>query len=136
MPPIPRPLRGVARAPLSSSTTPSPSDWLVLPPGNQDHARNQLHPLAVTLSTSDTVTFEIFGNFYLYVEEYHECWMEWWQGTPGDLAYTAKYAGRKKIRWNSDLRGCNMCTCSGNGTQERAVQDLLFLVDLYLVYLI
>jgi len=30
-----------------------------------------------------------------------------------------------------------MCTCSGNGTQERAVQDdLLFLVDLYLVYLI
>ena len=31
---------------------------------------------------------------------------------------------------------CNMCTCSGNGTQERAVQDLLCLVDLYLVYLI
>jgi len=24
---------------------------------------------------------------------------------------------------------CNMCTCSGNGTQERAVQDLLGLVD-------
>ena len=34
------------------------------------------------------------------------------------------------------LRCCNMCTCSGNGTQERAVQDLLCLVDLYLVYLI
>ena len=31
---------------------------------------------------------------------------------------------------------CNMCTCSSNGTQERAVQDLLSLVDLYLVYLI
>jgi len=31
---------------------------------------------------------------------------------------------------------CNMCTCSGNGTQERAVQDLLCLGDLYLVYLI
>jgi len=31
---------------------------------------------------------------------------------------------------------CNMCTCSGNGTQERAGQDLLCLVDLYLVYLI
>jgi len=29
-----------------------------------------------------------------------------------------------------------MCTCSGNGTQERALQDLLCLVDLYLVYLI
>jgi len=29
-----------------------------------------------------------------------------------------------------------MCTCSGNGTQERAVHDLLCLVDLYLVYLI
>ena len=27
-----------------------------------------------------------------------------------------------------------MCTCSSNGTQERAVQDLLSLVDLYLVY--
>ena len=31
---------------------------------------------------------------------------------------------------------CNMCTCSGNGTRERAVLDLLYLVDLYLVYLI
>jgi len=30
----------------------------------------------------------------------------------------------------------NMCTCSGNGTQEWAVPDLLCLVDLYLVYLI
>jgi len=34
------------------------------------------------------------------------------------------------------LSGCNMCTYSGNGTQERAVQDLLCLVDLYSVYLI
>ena len=34
------------------------------------------------------------------------------------------------------VAACNMCTCSGNGTQERAVQDLLCLVDLYLVYLI
>ena len=31
---------------------------------------------------------------------------------------------------------CNRCTCSGNSTQEWAVQDLLCLVDLYLVYLI
>jgi len=31
--------------------------------------------------------------------------MEWSQGTPGYIAYTAKYAGKKKIRWNSDLRG-------------------------------
>ena len=36
----------------------------------------------------------------------------------------------------SPERACNMCTCSGNGTQELAVQDLLCLVDLYLVYLI
>jgi len=34
------------------------------------------------------------------------------------------------------LLNCNMCTCSDNATQERAVQDLLCLVDLYLVYLI
>jgi len=34
------------------------------------------------------------------------------------------------------MQSCNICTCSGNGTQERAVQDLLCLVDLYLVYLI
>ena len=34
------------------------------------------------------------------------------------------------------VTACNMCTCSGNGTQERAVQDLLCLVDIYLVYLI
>ena len=31
---------------------------------------------------------------------------------------------------------CNMCTCSGNGAQEQTLQDLLCLVDLYLVYLI
>jgi len=31
---------------------------------------------------------------------------------------------------------CNMCTCSGNSTQERAVQDFLCLVYLYLAYLI
>jgi len=81
------------------------SDSLALPPRNPDHARNLLHPLAVTLSTSDTVTFEIFGNFYLYTEEYHESWMEWWQGTLGYIAYTAKYASKKRIRWNSDFLG-------------------------------
>jgi len=59
----PRPLTGVVRAPLSSSTKPLRSDSVALPPGNQDHARNLLHPLAVTLSTSATVTLEIFGNF-------------------------------------------------------------------------
>ena len=95
----------MARAPLSSATTPLRSDSLPLPPGNQDHARKLLHPLAVTSSTSETVTFEIFGNFYFYTEEYHESWMEWWQGTPGYIVYTAKYTGKKKIQWNSDLRG-------------------------------
>ena len=101
----PSPLTDVARAPLSSSTTPLGSDSLALPPGNQDHARNLLHPLAVTLSTSDTVTFEIFANCYLYTEEYHESWMELWQGTSGYIAYNAKYAGKKKRQRNSDLRG-------------------------------
>jgi len=96
--PTPRRLTGVARTPLSSSTTPLGSNSVALLPGNQDHARNLLHLLAVTLSTSDTVTFEIFGNFYLYTEEYHESWMEWWQGTPGYIAYTAKYAGKKRIQ--------------------------------------
>jgi len=52
---------------------------------------------------SDTVTIEIFGNVYLYTEEYHESWMEWWQGTPGYIAYTAKYGSKKKLRWNSKL---------------------------------
>jgi len=84
--PAPRPLGGVARTPLSSSTTPLSPDSVMLPPGNQDHARNLLHPLAVTLSTSDTVTFEIFGNFYLYMDEYHESWIDWWQGTLGHIA--------------------------------------------------
>jgi len=73
----PKHLTGVARAPLASSTRALRSDWLALPSKNQDHARNLLHPLAVTLFTSDTVTFEIFGNFYLYTEEYHE---SWWSG--------------------------------------------------------
>ena len=62
-----------------------------------------LQPLAVAVSTTDTESFEIFGNFYLYTEEYHEGRVEWWQGTIGYTAYTAKYAGKKKIRWNSDL---------------------------------
>ena len=32
------------------------------------------------------------------------------------------------------IKDCNMCTCSCNSIQQRAVQDLLCLVDLYLVY--
>jgi len=101
--PTPKPLSGVARVPLSSSTIALCSDSVALLPGNQYHTRNLLHPLAVTLSTSETVKFEIFGNLYLYREEYHKSWMEWWPGTPGCIAYTAKYGGKKKIRWNSDL---------------------------------
>jgi len=103
--PTPRPLSVVARAPLSSSTTPLRSDSVALPPGNQDHSQNLLHRLAVTSATSDPVTFEIFENLYLYTEECHESWMEWWQGTPGYIAYTAKYGGKKMIRWNSNLQG-------------------------------
>jgi len=34
--------------------------------------------------------------------------VEWWQATPGYIAYTAKYAGKKKIIWNSDFRGAEM----------------------------
>jgi len=88
--PTPRPLTAVAHAPLASSTTLLRSNSVALPPGNQDHSWNLLHLLAVSLSTSDTVTFEISGNFYLYTEENHKSWMEWWQGTPGYIAYTAK----------------------------------------------
>jgi len=40
------------------------------------------------------------------------------------------------VSYRMQVTTCNMCTCSGNGTQEQAVQDLLCLVDLYLVYLI
>ena len=76
--PTPRPLTDVVRAPPQSSTIPLRSDSLTLPPGNQDHTRNVLHPLAVTLLTSDTGSFEILGNFYLYTEEYHDSWMGWW----------------------------------------------------------
>ena len=75
-----------------------------MPPGNQDNTWNLLHSLGVTFSTSDTGTFEIFGNFYLYKEKYHGSGMEWWQGTLGYIAYTAKYAGKKKMRWNLDLQ--------------------------------
>jgi len=44
--------------------------------------------------------------------------------------------GAEEARSRSHLVKCNMSTCSGNGTQERLVQDLPCLVDLYLVYLI
>ena len=94
----------MAHSPFSSSTPPLRSDSVALPPGNKDRAWNLLYPLAVTLSTSNTVTFEIFGYFYLYTEEYHESWMEWGQGTRGYIGYTTKYGGKKKIGWNSDLR--------------------------------
>jgi len=81
--PAPRPLTGVACAPLSSSTTPLRSNSVALLPGNQDHTRNVVHRLAVTLSTSETVRFEILGNIYLYTEEYHESWMEWGKAHQG-----------------------------------------------------
>jgi len=103
--PNPRALTGVAGASHSRCTTPLLPNSVALPPGNQDDAWNLLHPLALTLSTSETVTVGIFGNFYLYTEVYHESWIEWWQGLPGYIAYTRKYGGKKKIRWNSDLRG-------------------------------
>ena len=66
-----------------------------------------LHRVAPTLpiSESDANSFEIFGNFFLYAEEYHESWIEWWEETPGFTAYTAKHGGKKRIRWNSELRG-------------------------------
>jgi len=41
-----------------------------------------------------------------------------------------------EFRVTKRTQDCNMCTCSGNGTQEQAVHDLLCLFDLYLVYLI
>ena len=41
-----------------------------------------------------------------------------------------------RILMEKGLDQCNMCTCSGNGTQERAVQDLLCLVDFHWAYLI
>jgi len=122
--PTPRPLTGVTRSPLPSSSTPLRSDTIALPPGNQDPTRNLLYPLAVTLSPTDTVTFEIVGTCYLYTEEYHESLMEWWQGTTGYIDYTAKYAGKKKIQWNSELRStevwkyfqqCANCLCSAIG---------------------
>jgi len=102
--PTPRPLTGVASAPLSSSTTRLHSGSVTLPPGNQNDARNLLYRLGVTFSTSDPGTFEIFGNFYLCTEEYHASGIEGWHGTPRYIAYTAKYAGKKKIWWNMDLR--------------------------------
>jgi len=47
-------------------------------------------------------------------------------GQRGTTAQTPSHTGLSVTGW----------TCSGNGTQERAVQDLICLVDLYLVYLI
>ena len=102
------PPASASRAHFSSSTRPSHLDSVSLPPGNQDHARNTLPLPAPASETSDANSFEIFGNFYLYTEEYHESWMEWWKETPGFAAYTAKYAGKKKIIWNSDLRGAGV----------------------------
>ena len=75
---------------------------------NQDHTWNLLHLLAVTLSTRDTVTFEILGNFHVYMEEYHESGMEWWEGTPWYIGHTAKSCCQKRIRWNSDLPGTDV----------------------------
>ena len=106
--PTPRPPAGGPRSPLPSSTSLPHSKSVSLPPGNQDYARNMLQQLAVVVSATDTKSFEIFGNFYLYTKVYHEGGVEWWQGTIGYTAYTAKYADKENIRWNSDLRGTEM----------------------------
>jgi len=74
--PTPRVLTSVAVTHLASITTPLLYDVVAVPPVNQDQARNLHYPPAVTLSTSDTVTFEIFGNLYFYTQECQECWME------------------------------------------------------------
>ena len=89
------------------SATPVLHMDLLLPPGNQDHAQNVLQPaVSALLTQSDhTHSFEIFGNIYLYTEENHESWMKWWKETSGFAAYSAKYSGKKRIKWNSVLRG-------------------------------
>ena len=60
---------------------------------------------ALPISEGDENSFQILGNFFLYAEEYHESWIEWWEETRGFAAYTAKHGGKKRIRWNSELRG-------------------------------
>jgi len=44
------------------------------------------------------------------MEESQESGMEWWQGTPGYIAYTPKHGGKKKMRRNSDLQGTEVLT--------------------------
>jgi len=56
------------------------------------------------------------------------------KSSPG--IYRMLCQNQRRHGYYHNVPSCNMCACSGNGTQERAVQDLLCLVDLYLVYLI
>ena len=67
------------------------------------------------------------GLFFIYIFLYIIYWLIRYKKSHGVLAM---------VKTKPNIQNCNMCTCSGNRTQERGVQDLLCLVDLYLVYLI
>ena len=104
--PTPIPPAGGLRSSILSATPVLQTDPLLLP-GNQDHAQNMLQPAltALSLSQSNTHSFEIFGNLYLYTEEHHESWMKGWKETSGFAAYSAKYSGKRRIKSNSELQG-------------------------------
>lgn len=63
-----------------------------------------------TLQTMDDPTdhFESTKTHYIYLERQHDLWTAWWEKTPGFKHYSEKYAGKRRVRWNSNARGAQI----------------------------
>jgi len=117
---------------LTTATTALANAWGPVPPSGErppkqqsiptpheyDGSQDQLPPFISQLRT------KFLRDAHKFVDVQHR------------LTYAIGFLKGKAYEQILLLIDCNMCTCSGNGTQEQAVQDLLSLVDLYLIYLI
>jgi hypothetical protein len=84
----------------SNSTTP---EHLSTPtPGYEN---SSCTPGPQEFNNDSSTQFECSGNYYIYDEKYNDSWLSWWHKTPGYAAYQKRYAGKRNIRWNSNIRG-------------------------------
>ena len=59
-------------------------------------------------SDHPSLIFESTKTHYIYKEAQHDQWTTWWESTPGYREYCSKYAGKKRIHWNSNTRGAEI----------------------------
>jgi hypothetical protein len=77
--------------------------------GDEDRlAAGELEGPSISQSVDDTHGFESSKTHFIYPDNQHDQWTSWWEKTPGFKAYSDKYGGKKRIRWDSTARGAEI----------------------------